>query len=235
MQVRYESAPTGQRRVLTSGLLAMGQAELALELTMGVSDEAAGRVLHYVSDYVAKSGQHVRASETMRYGWSTLRFAPTASPELLNIEELADPLSPTADTYVVGAAKAVSILTTQDAAVKRNGIARPGHHPHRSEMAVICRRLRPDPPPKVMVFDRLKSSRSEDSGWFVGCGNPRHNHNDPDELSRLHLIHILTLDPRIIMYLAMPVDTRVVFDHGQVLVFGPGQDEGHPDDTAVGS
>jgi hypothetical protein len=231
MQVRYESASTGQRRAVTSGLMAMGQAELALELTMGVPDEAAERVLRYVSDYVAKSGQHVRANETMRYGWSTIRFAPTTSAELLNVEELANPLSPTADTYITGAAKAISILTTQDATAKRNGVARPGHHPHRSEMAVLCRRLRPTPPPKVMVFDRLKAGRSEDSGWFLGCGNPNHNHNDPGELTRLHLIHILTLDSRIISYLAMPEDTRIVFDHGKVLVFGPGQDEGRLDDA----
>ena len=229
MQIRFESAPTGQRRAVTSGLVAMEQAELALELTQGVTDEGISRVLQYVSDYIATSGQHILAGETMRYGWSTIRFVPTASPTILNIEELTNPFAPGNEGFSVGASKAIAILTEQDATVHRNGIAKVAHHPHRSELALICRRLTPNPPPKVMVFDRIKANRSDDSGWFVGCGNTEHNHNDFNELSRLHLVYLTSLNALIVNYLAMPEDSRVVFDHGRVIVFAPGQQEGKAD------
>ena len=230
MQIRIETSASGKRRGVTSGLAAMGQAELALEMTASAPDAAAERVLHYVADYIAASGQHILAGETMRYGWSTIRFAPTASPELLNVEELASPFAPGAESYITGAAQAIGILGAQDDTVRRNGVAVPSHHPHRSELAVICRRLRPNTPPKVMVFDRLKATRQDDSGWFVGCGNPSHDHNDFSELSRLHLVYIATLDPKIVYYLAMPEETRVVFDHGQVIVFAPGEQDGRVDE-----
>ena len=229
MQMRFESAPDGKRRALTNGLVAMGQADLALETTPNISDEAVERVLYYISDYLAASGQHILAGETMRYGWSTLRFAATASPDLLNVEELANPFAPGAEMFATGAAQAIGILAMQDATVQRNGIAIAAHHPHRSELAVVCRRLKPNPPPKVMVFDRIKTTQPDDSGWFVGCGSPDHNHNDFNELSRLHLVYIATLDPKIIAYLAMPEETRVVFDHGQVIVFPPGEEDGRID------
>ncbi len=231
MQIRYETRADGVRGALTSGLAAMGQAEFVLPMTPGMADEAAVRVLRYIADYVAASGQHILPGETMRYGWSTLRFSPaTADGGLLLIEELADPFAATADSFIPGTAHAVAILQEQDNAVARHGIPRVAHHPHRSELAVICRRLAPSQPHKVMVFDRLKAKASDDSGWFVGCGNPAHDHNDLHELARIHLIYLAELDPKVVYYLAMPEDTRVVFDRGKVIVFAPGQQDGRLDE-----
>lgn len=227
MQFRFETGPGGQRRAVTQGMAGMGQYEFALDITDHVTDDTATQVLRYVTDYVATSGQKILPGETMRYGWSTLRF--TQDGEWLVVEELANPFATSADAYIRGAARSIAILTEQDAAVQRNAIPAAGHHPHRSELAVVCRRLAPDQPRTVMVFDRLKSQRTDDSGWFIGCGNQAHNHNDVNELARIHLVYVAELDPRVVYYLAMPEDTRVVFERTKVIVFAPGQQDGRVD------
>jgi hypothetical protein len=231
MQIRYETTLNGENRAVTTGLAEMGQTEFALVQTANLTEDAAARVLRYIADYVVASGRHIKSGETMRYGWSTLRFSPSSDGTNLMVEELANPFSPRSDTYVRGAATALAILLEQDATVRRNGVQTIAHHPHRSELAVICRYVTPQS--DLMVFDRLKSTRQDDSGWFVGCGNPNHNHNDANELGKIHLVHLAEISPKIVAYLAMPEDTRVVFDHGSVIVFAPGQDDGRDDTGAI--
>lgn len=228
-QVRLETRADGQQRVITEGLMQFGQLECALELTAGATEESGAKVLTYIGDYVANSGQHINAGETMRYGWSTLRFIQDPGTNVLAIEELAEPYLPTNESFVRGAGKAIAILRTQDAAVARNRIVTLGHHPHRSERVVICRRLSPNVPWRIMVFDRLQSKQNDQSGWFVGCGQGNHDHNNVNELATLHLVFLSERDPRIIDYLAMPEGTRVVFEPEKIIVFGPGQQEGHID------
>jgi hypothetical protein len=232
MEIQFQSTPEG-RFARTVGLAEMGQHELMLVMGPAVGDEAAARVLNYIGDYIIASAQHIAPGETMRYGWSTLRFIHLPGTQDLAIEELANPFTAASESFVPGATKAITILAEQDATVYRNGIPKPAHHPHRSELAVVCRHVTPAAPPKVMVFDRLTSQRMDDSGWFIGCGDPNHNHNDLGELARIHLIYIAELDPKIVFYLALPAETRVVFDRGKALVFAPGQEEGRLDPGAV--
>ncbi len=232
-QFRLETRPDGLQRVITDGLASINGRECALELVGGVTPDQAERVLRYIGDYIASSRQKIKPGETMRYGWSTLRFVQDEGDAALSIEELEDPYSTTSDTFARGAAKAIQILRSQDEAVKRNGLSSPAHHPHRSERAVICRRLSPNAPWRVLVFDRIKARQADQSGWFVGCGSSTHDHNDVNELASLHLVYLSERDPRIVEYLAMPEDSRVVFDQRRVIVFNPGAQEGHVDSTAV--
>jgi hypothetical protein len=228
-QFRLETRADGLQRVISDGLAPLNQQrECALELNGGVSPEHAERVLRYISDYVTSAHQVLMPGETMRYGWSTLRFAQDPGDPALTIEELAQPLSTENDVFVRGAAKAIAILRAQDDTVRRNGGGSSAHHPHRSERAVICRRLSPTSA-HVMVFDRIKARQNDQSGWFVGCGSTTHDHNDVNELASLHLVHLSERDPRIVPYLAMPEDSRIVFEPEQVFVFGPNEQEGHPD------
>jgi hypothetical protein len=231
MQIRYERSAAGENRAVTSGLHEFGQKEFALLQTANLTEDGASRILKYIGDYVTASQKTIKTGETMRYGWSTIRFTPSSDGMYLSIEELANPFSPTSERYVLGAATALTILQEQDNTVRRNSGKSIGHHPHRSELAVICRHVTPKS--QLLVFDRLKSTRQDDSGWFVGCGNPNHDHNNVDELGRMHLVHLADVNPKIVAYLAMPEDSRVVFDDGRIIVFAPGQDEGRDDTEAL--
>jgi hypothetical protein len=232
-QYRLETRADGLQRIITDGLAAQNGRECALELTDGVTADNAERVLRYISDYLTSSGQKIMADETMRYGWSTLRFVQDEGDAALTIEELDEPFAAASDTFRRGAGKALAILRAQDETVRRNGIDTIAHHPHRSERAVICRRLSPTAPWKVLVFDRIKARQADQSGWFVGCGSANHNHNDVAELASLHLVYLSDRDPRIVPYLALPEDTRVVFEPGKVIVFAPGAQEGRIDTAAI--
>ena len=48
-----------------------------------------------------------------------------------------------------------------------------------------------------------------DSGWFFGCGNPHHDHNDPANLLRVSLDEVGCRNPRVIRYLALPAGTEI--------------------------
>ena len=227
MQIRLETRGDGLQRLVTQGLAEFNQQELALELLGDVTENEATQLLRYIADYIASSRQQIVAGETMRYGWSTLRFTQDIGTDILSIEELADPFAIAAETYVRGAVTAIGILRDQDDTVKRNGLRTPGHHPHRSEKAVICRRVSPNLDWRVLVFDRVQARQDDQSGWFVGCGSSSHDHNDVNELATLHLVYLSDRDPRIIPYLALPAESRVVFEQSRVIVFGPGEEEGH--------
>ncbi len=229
MQIRLETRGDGLQRLVTQGLNEFKQQEFALELLGDVTENEGTQLLRYIGDYVASSRQQIMADETMRYGWSTLHFTQDPGTDVLVVEELAEPLSIGAETYVRGAVTAIGILREQDETVKRNGLRAPGHHPHRSEKAVICRRVSPNLELRVLVFDRVQARQDDQSGWFVGCGSGNHDHNDVNELATLHLVYLVDRDPRTLSYLALPGESRVVFEQRRVIVFGPGQEEGHLD------
>lgn len=226
MQIRYELAQDGRRRAVTDGLAPFNQFEIALEMAASVGEDAAANLLRYIGDYLAASGKRLQPGETIRYGWSTLRFAQMPPESYLFVSELADPFSSANDQYVPGAARAITIIAEQDSAVQRNGMVAPSHHPHRTETAVVCSRVAPGRPIRVLVFDRLKAVAPDDSGWFIGCGDKSHNHDDATELYRIFLVRLAELDPRIVYYLALPEGSRIVFERRKVIVFPPGQQEG---------
>lgn len=234
MQIRFELAPDGGKRAVTEGLSGLGQSECVLPLTSEMTEEAAAHVLNYIANYVKSSGQRILPGETMPYGWSTLRFIFAAGTPNLQIEELAEPLSSVVDAYIPGAWRAIAIRMRQDETVRRNGIATASHHPHRSEFVITCRRISPITPPPVIVLDRLKTRRRDESGWFAGCGDAGHNHRAVSEMTRLHLIYLAELEPRIVPYLAMPEDSRIVFEQRRVITFAPGQQEGQLDALVKG-
>ncbi len=229
MQILYDIAPNGARRARTEGLQSVGQMEISLEVNGQIPEDSSERLFRYISDYVMVSGQKIHSGETMRYGWTTLRFTLAPDGTMLQIEELAQPFSPDSSDYTAGAVNAMAILTKQDTTVRRFNIQKIGHHPHRSEMAIICRNL--NAKSKIMVFDRIASNKTEDSGWFVGCGDSGHDHNNLQELARIHLAHLVAGRPKIVYYLAMPEETRVVFDYTKTIVFPPGENEGREEDS----
>ena len=92
MQIRLETRSDGLQRLVTQGLNEFKQQEFALELMGDVTENEATQLLRHIGDYIASSRQQIMADETMRYGWSTLRFTQDPGADLLTVEELAEPL-----------------------------------------------------------------------------------------------------------------------------------------------
>lgn len=57
-----------------------------------------------------------------------------------------------------------------------------------------------------------------DSGWFVGRLPSRLDYNDSENLRRVSLYEAATLCPRIVMFMSLPVGTRVEYSPGRVSI-----------------
>jgi hypothetical protein len=67
--------------------------------------------------------------------------------------------------------------------------------------------------------------KAADSGWFLGCDNPAHDHQSPDCLRRVSLYEAVTRHAdRTIPFLALPPDSFVGFG-GAVPYFSRGETE----------
>jgi hypothetical protein len=71
------------------------------------------------------------------------------------------------------------------------------------------------------------------SGWFVGCCDQEHDHDNPHELATVHLLHLVQRFPGLFPYVAMPVGTALLFEENQAIIFRPGEQEGQVDPSRL--
>ena len=84
MQIRVGRGPQGGRWAWTEGLGEYDQQDFALPMTWHEGDwrdKQARKVLDFISNYVQTHPKRILAEQTMRYGWTTLTFRPSAPDE----------------------------------------------------------------------------------------------------------------------------------------------------------
>lgn len=247
MRIAFSGGTALYRWAWTDGLESLGQLDVTVPLPWesgDARDSEIERLLGVIGDAVTVRGQRFRQGDTFDYGWTTLRFEAGAatgdSAGRLVVSELAEPLLATPPTYQRGAVKLAELMRAQAATLSRNDIAGEAAHPHRSNMAVICTRVPPAGPayPRPLTLERRAASEpgaaaevaeTGESGWVIRCADTAHNHNDPQELAAVRLIHVVAGLPAIVPYLALPVGSAVLVEEQEVIVFRPGEDEGRPD------
>ena len=78
--------------------------------------------------------------------------------------------------------------------------------PSMVESRLVCSRLDATTMPMLSRFDPA----GHDSGWWFGCADPAHDHNDPGELRRVSLFEaIVTVNACPLPWLAMPPGVAV--------------------------
>lgn len=238
MRIAFSGETALYRWAWTEGLEPLGQLDVTVPLPWQAGDARDGeieRLLAAVADVVANWGLRFRQGDTFNYGWTTLRFEAGAaagdSAGRLVVSELAEPLLATPPTYARGAALIAALQRTQAEALTRNGIEAEPAHPHRSELAVICTRVPPAGPeyPRPLVLERLTDPQRDESGWVIRCADPAHDHDTPQALASVRLLHIVAGFPGIVPYLALPVGCAVLLEEREVIVFRPGENTGSPD------
>jgi len=99
--------------------------------------------------------------------------------------------------------------------------------PSMRQSAIICTKLGTT---EAVIMERSEP-RGNDSGWFVGCRDEDHDHNNVGELKCVSLYEAaVRYQPRIIPFLALPPgvllsvgnDAPAVFQNGQPLALKPG-------------
>jgi hypothetical protein len=100
--------------------------------------------------------------------------------------------------------------------------------PSLGQSAIICTQLGQT---TDVVMERTAPSHESDSGWFCGCTDEEHDHNNTDHLQCVSLYEAaVKYAPEIIPYLALPEgillkagrDTPTIFLHGEELTIKPG-------------
>lgn len=100
-------------------------------------------------------------------------------------------------------------------------------YPSMCQSAIICSRLGQK---DGLVMERSDSSGT-DSGWFFGCREDDHEHNEVAELQRVSVYEAAVRHaPQIVPYLALPTGVLLgvnkgvpaIFQGGELLEFKPG-------------
>jgi hypothetical protein len=240
MQIHVRRAQNQVRWVWTEGLRTLGQQEIAVIAPWPEHDPCdllLTDFLTFLEQYLNKQPKRILPGQTFRYGWMLLRFVSDdqnlsgAGPDSLLIEEMQAPFSQENPSYVPGVAHTLALLQLQHEAIRRNRVTGDALYPHRSQQTMVCTRVTPE---TVSFLRPLKANRAWqpdgcESGWFIGCCDQEHDHDNPDELALIHLVHLVERFPGLFPYLAMPVGTMLIFEASQAIIFCPGEQEGQVD------
>ena len=240
MQVSFSTGTTTPRWAWTEGLHQFGQQEIAVCLfwpEQDPRDQEIRFLLTFLGSYIAEQPKRILGGQTMRYGWTMLRFVADEwnesgqGTDRLLVEELREPFHFHEPVYVPGASRAIAVVALQHAAIRRNRIAGESENPHRSQFAIVCSRVTPQTigTLRPLLAHRAWQPDTQDSGWFVGCGEDDHDHDDPDQLGKVHLLHLVAGFPGLLPYLALPVETLLVFEQEHVTIFRPEEEHGQVD------
>jgi len=240
MQIRSRCAENQTRWVWTEGLQTLGQQEIAVSVPWPEHDPRDMLLTHFLQfleRYLNNQSKRILSGQTLRYGWTLLRFVRDdqnlsgTAPDALLVEEMQSPLSQENPPYMPGVAHTLALLQLQHEVLRRNGITGEAVYPHCSQYALVCTRVTPETLPflRPLKIDRAWQPNVRESGWFIGCCDREHDHNNPDELAPIHLFHLVEQFPGLFPYLAMPVGTMLIFEESQAIIFRPGEQEGQVD------
>ncbi len=88
--------------------------------------------------------------------------------------------------------------------------------------AIVCSRYATG---RGFGMRRLPSQEPRDSGWFVGCLDATHDHDNPRRLSRLSLYQLVLNRPQAMPFIALPAGCAAIVDADEQLAILRGEDE----------
>lgn len=240
MQIRSRCAENQVRWVWTEGLQTLEQQEIAVTVPWSEHDSRdrlLTNLLRFIETYLTRQPKRILPGQTLSYGWNILRFVADeqnlsgVGSGMLLIEERQSVFSEEHPSYVPGVARTLALLHLQNETIRRNRVTGESIYPDASQRALICRRVTPE---TIHHLHPLKADRAwqpdgRESGWYIGCCDEDHDHDNPDELARIHLFHLAESFPALFPYLAMPVGTMLIFEEHQAIVFRPNEEEGQVD------
>jgi hypothetical protein len=244
MQIYFSSAENQVRWAWTEGLRTLGQREIAVMVPWPESDprdRLISDLLRFLENYLTDQPKRILPGQTLRYGWTMLRFVEDernlsgAGIDALLIEEMQHPFSLNEPSYVPGVAHTISLLQLQHEAMRRNRVTGDSMYPSPSQIAIICTRVTPETVQRLrpLMAHRAWQPDARESGWFIGCCDRKHNHDDPDELATVHLLHLVKQFPGLFPYVAMPVGYQLLFEKSQAVIFHPGEEHGQVDPESL--
>jgi hypothetical protein len=154
------------------------------------------------------NGRRFLASETIQIGWMVTKLE-TFNDGMIEICEPDMKAFPV--KFVSSVTNTLIHLRFQKMVAESIGCGKELSFPSLRQSAITCNSIGR----RAGVFmDRL-SPKDNDSGWFVGCVDSNHDHQDPKNLLRKSLYEIVVRDePIILRYLALPPGISVYIRDG---------------------
>jgi hypothetical protein len=165
-------------------------------------------LLTFFEHRVAK-GVRFQAGQVVQFGGATLRLV-SREDGTLGVEELVPgPKAAWQETVD----RALMTTWTQNEIVRSVGLEHLLAFPRDVSSAVVCTRLEEQP---GVFMRREASADANDSGWFVACLDPAHDHRAEANLTGMVLSQLAAVCAPAVQFLALPPGTDVV-------VRGPGR------------
>jgi hypothetical protein len=152
-------------------------------------------------------GEAFQSGESLQVGWMYDRVC-TRRDGTLGILEPDFGTVPVA--WVEGVSLTLRHLWFQKEVAASVGLD-PAFPSYRQE-AIACSKLRGA---QAVLMHREQPSHEWDSGWFIGCYEDEHDHQDAGQLVRTSLFEVaVASDQRFIPYAALPVGAYVILGQG---------------------
>ena len=180
-------------------------------------------LVRWLEDTVERGARYL-PGQTIQVGWSLVQVREV-NDGFLSLWEPDWATMPI--NWVESVSHALSHLRVQKDVVESFIPAVEMAFPSLQESAIICSRLGDE---GELVLDRFEP-KGHSSGWFFGCADVDHNHNDAAQLQVLSLYEVsVRRTSRVIPYLALPPGTLIelcagcphVFQGDRPLAFAPG-------------
>jgi len=159
------------------------------------------------------AGERYKEGDTFQVGWSWTRFRKEPDG-LLSLEEPTMASMPI--QWKAGVTRTLAHLRRQRDVVASVLAFDSLCFPSLMQSCLICTRVTAKDASVMMAREAPEGS---DSGWYIGCMDARHNHNDPKELKRVSLYEaIVSHVPHALDYLALPAGAKVIVGAGRPVI-----------------
>jgi len=191
-------------RVETQSCKNFNHPEFVLDLESEALSVHAGVLLRSIESLVAK-GEVLRPGETFQFGWLTLQIRSFDADCLTLFEPDMRSLP---IEYVPGANTAIRHMMTQLFTLDSFGIARATMRiPNMHQTVMVCDRFATTP---VFFLTRNEPiAHQDDSGWYMGCMDPDHDHDTRENLTCITLYEAFVKRNDIHQWLIFPTETKV--------------------------
>lgn len=177
------------------------------ELALGVDVDS---FVAYLSAEVAK-GTEYEAGQTIQVGWAMDRFEKNGDRLVLTEPDFEEfPIR-----FVRGVTNTFRQLRLQKSVCESIGLEDQMDFPNILQTGIACVRHEDS---VGFAMERTKPE-GQDSGWFVGCDDPKHDHNNPANLRRASLYELAHLKPDCIPFFALPEHTFVQREESRIELF----------------
>lgn len=202
----WEGLEQPMDRITTQNCKAHGHLELALAYDPAQVLESDVRWFASTLEWMVGSGSRFGAGESVQLGWSALWVSEMEDgvlgfeePDMRSMPVMRQPgLTQTLRHLRLHKDVVESVLPADAAAF-----------PSFRQACLVCTRLASS---AGFIMDR-QNPADADSGWFIGCRDKDHSHNQPDNLEKVSLYEAAIVHcPAALPYLALPAGILVAFD-----------------------